>query len=269
MVCVTCLASIPSQGEVAVVTIGKQRASGLAIEWDVRDVNHPVLGPIKFALRRTAIATPVGSEKILSHAYVSCQKGTGKIAVELSNAFQSNLAGGLGPRDMPRLVCNSPDLKDDGGLVQSDLAAKWEINDLGDPLARGLSPSDLRRCVSIDVLQNVALPPGGTHDSQRVDLEFVPYSKALDAVFTACGETTAYAPAGQPPPAAPWKPARTIAKGRTNVRAAGRLDSRLVIQLDPGATLLAQRTSTDWWKVKPRIGAGFSGYIREDRLAFE
>jgi uncharacterized protein YgiM (DUF1202 family) len=66
-----------------------------------------------------------------------------------------------------------------------------------------------------------------------------------------------------------WKPARTIAKGRTNVRSAASLDSSVVVQLAPGARILVQRTSTEWWKVKPRSGAGFSGYIRQDRVAFE
>jgi len=50
---------------------------------------------------------------------------------------------------------------------------------------------------------------------------------------------------------------------------AGSLRSSVVLQLDPGATILVQRTSTEWWKVKPRRGADFSGYIRQDRFVFE
>mgnify|MGYP005805899655 CR=1 FL=1 len=269
VLCLPCLASIASHGEDAVATTGKRRASASAIEWDVRDVNHPLLGPIKFAARRIAAATPVGNEKIVSQAYVSCQKSLGKIAVELSNAAESNPAGGLGPKDMPRLVCNRPGPRGGAVLVKSELAAKWEVNDLGDTLARGLSASDLRRCASIDVLQDVELPAGWPYGSQRVAMELLPYGKALDAVFKACGETTAVAPAARPPAAAVWKRARTIAKGRTNVRAAASANSPLVVKLRPGAALLAQRTSTDWWKVKPRAGAGFSGYIRQDRLVFE
>ncbi len=279
MLCVACLAGIPSQGEEAVVTIGRQRALDSAIDWDVRDVNHPVLGPIKFAARKTALATSVGNEKVVSQAYVSCQKSVRKVAVQLANAPESNPVGGLSPNDMPRLVCYGPDPSGKGGLVMSDLAARWEISDLGDTLARGLSPAELRRCVSIDVLQNVALPLGWPQASQQFVMELLPYGKALDAVLVACGEKTALAPAGQPraavaPAAQPaaavsWRPARTIAKGRTNVRAAASVGSPLVIRLGPGATLLAQRTSTDWWKVKPRSGAGFSGYIREDRLVLE
>lgn len=269
VLCLPCLGSIASHGEDAVATTGKRRASASAIQWDVRDVNHPLLGPIKFAARRTAVATPVGDEKVVSQVYVSCQKNLGKIAVELSNASESNPAGGMGPRDMPRLVCNSPGPEGESGPVQSELAAKWEVNDLGDTLARGLSASDLRRCTSIDVLQNVALPAGWAYASQRVDMELLPYGKALDAVFKACGATTTVAPVARPPAAAVWKRARTIAKGRTNVRAAASAKSPLVVKLRPGAALLVQRTSTDWWKVKPRGGAGFSGYVRKDRLVFE
>ena len=133
----------------------------------------------------------------------------------------------------------------------------------------GLLPAELRRCVSIDVLQDIALPVGSAQGSQQVVMELLPYGQALDAVFTACGERIAVAPVAQPPAATPWKRARTIARGRTNVRAAASVDSPLVIKLGPGATLLAQRTSTDWWKVKPRSGPGFSGYVRQDRLVFE
>jgi hypothetical protein len=78
----------------------------------------------------------------------------------------------------------------------------------------------------------------------------------------------ALAPDAQPADAS-WKPARSIPRGRTNVRAAASTDSPIVVKLDPGTRLLAQRASASWWAVKPRSGAGFSGYIRQDRLAFE
>jgi hypothetical protein len=190
----------------------------------------------------------------------------------------------LGPVDLPRLVCNSPGPQ--GGLVKSDIAASWEIGVLGDTLARGLNPADIRRCVSIDVLQNLALPVGWPRESQRVALQITPYGRELDAVLAECGEAPTFAqeeprpaaPAAAPPvpPAArrepadlPWKAARTIASGRTNVRAAPNLDSRAVVQLDPGARILVQPASAPWWKVKPVNGAGFAGYIREDRFALE
>jgi hypothetical protein len=199
--------------------------------------------------------------------------------------------------DLPRLVCNSPRPQGDGVLVKNDLAASWEIGGLGDTLARGLSPAALRRCASIDVLQNVALPKGWPQENLRIAMELTPYARQLDAVFAACGETTAFAPeaaapvpkeraastppqvtAVQPPPRSdqvarpaevPWKPARAIATGRTNVRRTASLNSAVVIQLDPGARILVQQTSAEWWKVKPRSGASFGGYIRRDRVVFE
>jgi hypothetical protein len=297
MLCLPFAASLPSRGEEPVVSIGKQRAAAAAIEWDVRDVSHPLMGPIRTAVQRSAVATAVKSGKILSQAFVSCQKSSGKIAIELVNAPESDARSGLGPVDLPRLVCNSPRPQGDGVLVKSDLAASWEIGGLGDTLARGLSPAALRRCASIDVLQNVALPRGWPQESLRIAMEITPYARELDAVFAACGETTAFVPeptapvaverpapappqakAMEPPPKGdlvarpaevPWKPARAIAKGRTNVRRAASLDSGVVIQLDPGARILVQQTSAEWWKVKPRSGASFGGYVRRDRVAFE
>lgn len=271
MSCILFAASVPLHCEEPVVSIGKQRAARSAIEWDVHDIDHPLLGPIKFAKQKSAVITAAGSEKILSQVFVSCQKSLGKVAIELTNAPESDLAGGLRPTEMPRLVCRSPVPGGKSRLVGSDLAARWEIGPLGDTLARGLSPSGLRRCVSIDVLESVALPPGGPKSSQRIAMEITPYNRALDAVFTACGEATAFAAVEKTPPAvaAAWKPARTIAKGKTNVRAADSLDSSIVIKLDPGARVLVRPTATPWWEVKPRGGAAFRGYIRQDRLVFE
>jgi hypothetical protein len=157
-------------------------------------------------------------------------------------------------------------------------------------------------------MQNVALPPGSSQQSVRIALELTPYGKDLDAIFTACGETTAYAAeapsasahaaVGQPAPVAqtapvghaapvtqtaprprsnavagpadvPWTRARTVGKGKTNIRKADNINSAIVIQLDSGAVLLVQPTSAQWWKVKPRSGASFSGYVRRDRVVLE
>src|SRR5471032_3157982 len=194
MLCVPIAASIPSHGEEPVVSIGKQRAAAAAIEWDVRDVSHPLMGPIKTAVQKNAITTAVKGGKVLSQAFVSCQKNNGKISIELANAPESDARTGLGPVDLPRLVCNSPRPQGDGVLVKTDLAASWEIGGLGDALARGLSPAALRRCASIDVLQNVALPKGWSQESLRIAMEITPYARPLDAVFAACGETTAFVP---------------------------------------------------------------------------
>ena len=293
-------ASIPLHAQESAVAIGKKLAVDSGVRWTVRDLRHPLLGSIKFAVQERDVATVVGNEKILSLTYVSCQKTSEKIAIELTNAPSSAPATGLGPVDLPRLVCNSP--RPQGGLVKSDLAASWEIGVLGDALARGLSPAELRRCVSIDVLQNVALPRGWPRESQPLTLQITPYARELDEVFAMCFEPSAYAqdeprPAAVAPPArlsrtpeptappartpappaerkaqpedASWKAARTVANGRTNVRAGANLGSAVVIQLDPGALILVQPTSTDWWKVKPRSGAAYGGYIREDRLQLE
>ena len=288
MLCVACTASLPLHGEEPAVSIGKRLAADLGVRWDVREVKHPLLGPIKFAVQRNDVATTVGNEKILSLTYVSCQKNSGKVAIELTNAPASAPAEGLGPVDLPRLVCSSPSPQG-AVLVKSDLAASWEIGVLGDTLARGLSPAGIRRCVSIDVLQHLALPPGWPRESQRVALQITPYGRELDAVFAECGEATAFAHEDSRRVAAPamrldsapgserksqredlpWRAARTIAKGRTNVRAAASLDSPVVIRLDPGARILVQPTSAQWWRVKPRSGAGFGGYVRQDRLKLE
>ena len=290
MVCVSCMASIASYGEEAVVALGKQRAAQSTLQWDVLEARHPRMGSIKVAVPRSSVVTPVRNQKIVSLVFFSCEKTAEKIAIELANASESDTRGGLGPVDLPRLVCNSPRPGGGDALVKSDLAATGEISEVGDTLARGLSPSALRRCVSIDVLQNVALPPGWSQESQRIVVELTPYGRELDAVLSVCGETTVYASVEQPPASKPpvvrpepamktdrgaskaevaWKPARTTLKGGTNVRASPRLDSAVVTQLNPGERVLVQPTSTEWWKAKPRTGTGFSGYIRQDRLVFD
>ena len=287
IVCIAFAASTTLHGEEPAAAAGKKIAADSGIRWDVREVKHPLLGPIKFAVQRDNILTPVGKEKIVSLAYVSCQKASGRITIELTSAPASAPASGLGPADLPRLVCNVPAVQG-GALAKSDLAASWEISALGDALARGLAPAALRRCASIDVLQNLALPPAWPRENQRVAMQITPYSRELDAVLAECGEATAFeAPAARPalaptPVPAPttgkgamiaddssWQAARATAKGRTNVRAAASIDSAVVIQLDPGALILVQPASSPWWKVKPRRGAAFSGYIRDNRFELD
>jgi len=286
MLCILVAASLPLRGEEPVVAIGKQRAARSTVEWNVQDIDHALLGPIRFAVQKSAVTTTVGSERVFSQVFLSCQKSSGKVAIELTNAPGSDLAGGLRPTEMPRLVCNRPGPRGGGSLVRSDVAAKWEISTLGDTLARGIAPSALRRCVSIDVHQRLALPAGAPRPSQRIAMEILPYDRALDSVFSACGEKTAFGPVEQAPPVspparaaeggqpaqpaeAPWKPARTTPKGRTNVRAAASVDAATVVKLAPGTKVLVRRTSGPWWEVKPRAGARFRGFIREDRLVFE
>lgn len=292
LLCLASFASIHAQAEEPTAAIGKQLAAESGIQWDAREVDHPLLGPIRFAMRKNEVATAVRNEKILSNVYVSCERKSATVAIELTNARATDLAGGLGPADLPRLVCNSPGPQ--GGMIKSEVAASWEIGTLGDALARGLAPAALRQCASIDVLQNLALPSGWPLPTQRVVMQITPYARELDSVFARCGEASAFsgddarpavaaarraapapAPATTPAPRGnqaaqekelPWKAARAIAKGRTNVRAAPSIDAPVVIRLDPGTPILVQPTAAPWWRVKSPSGAGFSGFVRQDRL---
>jgi len=239
-----------------------------ALEWNVSDVEHPRLGPIKIAVPRNPVVTSVGKDKIDSLVFFSCEKTRRKVAIELANASEADARGGLQPREMPQLICNTPPAQSGNAMRQSELATGWEVSAIGDALVRGLSPSALRRCASIDVVQNVALPKGWAQDSQRIEFALPPSAKELDSVLAACEETTAVASSARKADA-PWKPARTTPKGKTNVRASPGIDAAVVIQLDANGKVLVQSTSTDWWKVKPRTGNAFSGYIRQDRLIFD
>jgi hypothetical protein len=265
--------------------------------WDVREGRHPRMGPIVVAVPSSSVLTPVGKEKIASLVFFSCERSKGRIAIELANAPESDAKSGLFPKQMPRLFCNPR-----SSAPRAELKATWFVSELGDALARDIAPSQLRRCASVDVEQELALPRGWGRETQRIDIELIPYKKELDSVLSACNEPAPALAAGPaptptpapvtappapspapvakpaPPPAvtpvpaatavAPWRPARVIASGRTNVRAGPNLSSAVVVQLDPGALVLVQKTANEWWRAKPRSGAGFSGYIREDRLNF-
>ena len=290
------------------------------LQWEVREGKHPRMGPIVVAVPSASMITPVGKERIASLVFVSCERTKGRIAIELANAPESDAKSGLFPKQMPRIYCNPRST-----APRAELKTTWFVSELGDALARDIAPSDVRRCASVDVEQDVALPRAWGRETQRIDIEIIPYKKELDSVLSACAEPvaalaaaatppaatspapppavpapgptpTAVAPVrASPPPAAsppvipasnpspppplrpspppavtepPWRPARVIASGRTNVRARPDLSSPVVVQLDPGALVLVQKTPTEWWRAKPRSGAGFSGYIREDRLNF-
>jgi hypothetical protein len=302
--------------------------------WDVREGTHPKLGAIRVAVPSESIVTPVGKEKILSLVFFSCEKARGRIAVELANAAESDARSGLYPKQMPRMFCNPRST-----APRVELATTWFVSEIGDAMARGFAPADLRRCASIDVVQDLALPRGWAADVQHIEIEVIPYKREVESVLAACAEPQVRAEATkaqdakasaaggtpalsapavvppapaivptkpqpataiaattpqpsspiaatkpQPAPAAapksrpapplpaelPWKSARILATGgRTNVRARPSIDSPIVAQLDPGALVLVQATDTEWWKAKPRSGAGFSGYVRQDRLSFQ
>jgi hypothetical protein len=267
----------------ALAALGKQKAAASGAHWEIRDLVHPAMGSIKAAIWLTAQSTDAGRDRIVSSVYVSCQKTQDRIAIELANAPAKDPAGGVGPKELPKLTCLG--MKPDGSAQASEIPASWEIDDFGDVLARGLSPRALRRCASIAIDQEVALPPGWPRQSQRVAIEISPYARELDEVFAQCGEEPAYpgaavaaaaTPSVAPKPkgAAPaanseWRRARTISKGRTNVRSSSGLAGEIVTQLPPGMPMLVQRANGDWWQVKPRSGESYHGYIRRDRFVFD
>ena len=254
--------------------------------WEVREGRHPRMGAIVVAVPSASVVTPVGKEKIASLVFFSCERSKGRIAIELANAAESDAKGGLFPKQMPRLFCNPRST-----APRVEVKTTWFVSELGDALARDIAPADLRRCASVDVEQDVALPRGWGAETKRIDIEIIPYKKELESVLSACNEPalaaapppaappSAATPTPPPPPPvksspppatteAPWRPARVIASGRTNVRAGPDLSSPVVVQLDPGALVLVQKTANEWWRARARGGAGFSGYIREDRLNF-
>jgi hypothetical protein len=275
------------------------------LEWDLRNGDHPKMGPIQVAVPSTSMATPVGKEKVLSLVFFSCEKTKGRIAIELANAPESDAKSGLRPRQTPRLYCNPRST-----APRVEIPASWVVSDVGDALARGLSPSELRRCASVEVVQDVALPRGWMQETQHIEVELIPYKKELDAVLATCSDGPAVQvaaapkaaiPPSQPPPPPPavtpparapvvaaaappapqppaariqppadgqWKTAKTISGGRTNVRSGPGIESPVVAHLDPGVLILVQPTSNDWWKARARMGAGFIGYVRGDRLLF-
>lgn len=311
----------PVHAELPAAPLGKQRAASSRLEWEIRDAGHPILGNIRFAFLKTPVETPVGKEKVFSRAYFSCQKG-GRFAIELSNAISPDDPKGLRPRTDPRLYCNRPIQPWDEKLVQEELLARWDVNEIGDALAQGFRPFPLRECVSIRVIQEVVLPPGWAQRSAKVEFDLLPYNRELDSIFATCGEVSAYAPvAPAPPPAAavptpapapvasappprpapppapiasaapikppavapapapppkpatetsaPWQTVRVLASGKTNVRGGPRLESAVVTELAPGATVLVQRTGTEWWRARSSSGPPFEGYIRQDRLVLQ
>jgi len=280
------VAGLPAHADDPVAAAGKQRASSSRIEWDLREAGHPVLGNVRFAYMKSPVVTPVGISRVYSNVYVSCAANNRTIAFELTNQAAPDDPGGLKPASAPRLVCKSPAAKGAAGTVQDAIEAIWQVNDVGDALARGFSPRKLRACAAIGIVEDVALPKGWSQKSATVQIEITPYAKALDSIFATCGEVSAYGPAIEKAPAAstavaapaapapppmpvaenPWKTARTIASGRTNVRAAPDIHSAIVAHLPPGSVILIQSTGGEWWRAKSRGGAKFEGYIREDRL---
>ena len=165
--------------------------------WEVRDGMHPRLGHIKVAVPSASVVTPVGREKILSLVFFSCEKSKGQLAIELANAAASDARSGLYPKQMPKLFCNPRST-----APRSEIKATWFVSEIGDAMARGFPPSTLRRCASIDVEQDLALPRGWAAETKRVEIELIPYKKELDEVISTCaaGPMVADAPPATPAP---------------------------------------------------------------------
>ncbi|HUP28830.1 MAG TPA: hypothetical protein VM122_01565, partial [Usitatibacter sp.] len=268
-------AAAPLFAQDRTAALGKQRAAASRLEWETREAGHPTLGNIRFAVLKTPVETQAGNGKVYSRAYLSCQKTSRKLAIELTNTTAPNDPGGLRPATMPRLTCNRAE---GDKLVQEGLLANWEVSDIGDALTRGFRPFPLRECVTIGIEQEVELPKGWAPKTVAIAFEIAPYGRELDSVFVSCGEVSAYeasapsvvassapraaapprapppavatpaAPAPRPPPApavtptqagdAGWQEARTLANGKTNVRAGPSLDSAIVVALYPGDVVL-------------------------------
>jgi hypothetical protein len=295
-----CVAGLPAHSEDPAAPLGKQRAAGSRLAWDMKDSVHRALGQLRSATLRNPFETPVGSSKVYSRVYFSCEKGGKTFSMELTNGTSLADPTGLKPNNEPRLFCSRPIQPFDDKLVQEELLAHWETGKAGESLTWGLRPFPLRECVSIRVMQEVALPDGWAQKSAKVEFDLFPYSRELDSVFAACGEESAYAadtpapPAvvakvAAPPPAAKaaapapaparapapttadatWQRVRTPFTGKTNVRAGPTLQSAIVIELHPGSVVMVQKTDSEWYKAKPSSGAAFEGYIRQDRLVFK
>jgi hypothetical protein len=167
------------------------RAGDSDLHWQVRDGTHPKMGPIKVAISAEAHTSYIGTSRIVSATYLSCEKKTGKIAIELTNARNTEMSSGLKLKESPGLTCLG--VAGPGALPpRSEIAASWEANELGDVLTRGLSPSALRACVAIEVREKILLPPAIGRDVEEVTFEIPTYAPGPDAVFSACGEPTAY-----------------------------------------------------------------------------
>jgi hypothetical protein len=279
-VAIGCACALAGFAQTPIAELGKQRAAASAQRWEVREAGHPVLGPIVFAILAQPVTTRIGPNAVSSNAYVSCERSTARIALELANGRRPDDPLGLKPKRLPTLTCNTLDAN--GAGITEPLTAQWHVNEIGDVMARGLFPASLRACASIGVVEEVVLPPGWGRESARIEMEIAPYARELDTVFARCGEPSAYpsiasaTPASRARPARParpaeaptWISARTTTEGRTNVRARPDIRSPLVVRLDPGDIVLVQRSDADWWHARSRPGArtAFEGYIRRDRL---
>jgi hypothetical protein len=275
------LAALAAHADDVGPALGKERAAASRTQWETRAAAHPKLGKVNAAVTRSPVETRAGDNSVFTRALVSCDPATRRMAIELANTEHrsqepGNLAQGasLALAAPPVLLCSRPIAPWDAKLVQEERSATWEIDaESGAALARGLRPFPLHECVVIRAEQTVVLANG---QKARVDFDILPYGRELDAIFAACGERSAYAqvdakPSANPAPKAEptWRRARVLGTGKTNVRATPSLQAAVVAQVPAGSAVMVQPTDTEWWRAKATRSGGFTGYIRQDRLAFD
>lgn len=197
MRCATCLLLLiafsakgaPPDG--LVVAQGMYRAAASDLRWRVSEGIHPRMGPIKVAISLDAHTLYFGTEKVVSTVYLSCEKQARRIAIEVTNARSDDRSGGLKLKEIPRLTCLG--VAGPGGLPsRTEIASRWEANELGDVLTRGLSPSELRACPSLELREKILLPASFEREFEEVAVEIPTFAPGPDDVFAACGEASAY-----------------------------------------------------------------------------
>ena len=234
-------------------------------QWEIREAAHPVLGPIRFAFTATPIATPVGISRVSSQVYVSCERNTQRIAIEMANSQAPGDPRGLTPRELPKLVCKR---RTKDGMVQEELRAPWAMSDLGDVLLRGFPPEALLACNAIGIVQQVDLPKGWPQESARLVFDITPDTRELRSVLSECAPGKPALRQASTIADPVWQRARTAGGGRTNVRAAASPEAEVVAHLPPDANVMVRKGAGDWWRVKPSAVGGLEGYVRRDRLVF-
>jgi hypothetical protein len=287
------------------MSIGMQRAITSTIEWEVRDAGHPALGNIRFAYIKRPVETRVGNLTVYSRAYLSCQKDKHSFAIELANAMAPADPGGLKPAADPRLVCHRPEdgkvLRETllasweinpkigdaltRGLRAFPLRECAAITVQQELFLPEGSPQKTAR-VEFEILpydreldsifatcgeRSAYGPPPPQPPIAAARKSPAPIAAATKAAANVAAKP---APPRSTPPVPPavaasdggWREARTVPTGKTNVRKGPSTQTPIVASLHPGSVVRVQKTDGEWWRARPNKGAGFDGYIRQDRL---
>jgi hypothetical protein len=274
---VGCIVSLPLLAQDATVTLGKQFAAASPLEWEVQEAAHPKLGKIRFAYLKNLVETPVGNAKVYSRAYLS--NDTTPIKEELlAPRWEVSKIGDVLAHSLtafPLRECVSIEVLEDvelpKGWAQPSAAVTFEITPYNKQLDEifascGEVSAYAQPSTSIAKAPAKAAAPAKTPPP-------APPKQVAQAPAPATTPPPPPPPAAAPKAATPsdgWQQARAVATGRTNVRAGPTLQSGLVVQLDPGMPVLAQKAEADWWRVKTAVGGKtVEGYVRQDRLVFK